>query len=108
MQNIQDCADPELRSDVPDAFAAQSQTTHYVAVKLVPIAGGSIDNCDALEAEVMRQGGSVFWLLALSLIGLIQYTLLFKVDTSKMPSLLLKQKILLLLQSFIQIQRPIF
>lgn len=53
-----------------DEFDAQSYSTHVVAVKLVPISGGSIDNCDVYEEEYERQGASAYWLLLLGLFGL--------------------------------------
>ena len=43
-----------------DEYDAESYTTHVVAVKLVPIAGGSIDNCDVYEEENERQGSIGF------------------------------------------------
>ncbi|MBU2876819.1 DUF3466 family protein [Aliiglaciecola lipolytica] len=55
-----------------DDYGAEIETTHYVAVKLEPISGGSIDNCDALEAEVERQGGSLFWLLIITPLAIIR------------------------------------
>ncbi|GAC13263.1 DUF3466 family protein [Aliiglaciecola lipolytica] len=57
---------------VYDEYGAETTTTHYVAVQLEPISGGSIDNCDALEADVLRQGGSVFWLLVIVPVGLLR------------------------------------
>ncbi|WP_158770502.1 DUF3466 family protein [Paraglaciecola sp. L1A13] len=52
-----------------DEYDAESYSTHVVAVKLVPIAGGSIDNCDVYEEEYERQGSSVYWLLFIGLLG---------------------------------------
>lgn len=53
-----------------DELDAESETTHVVAVKLVPISGGSIDNCEVYEEEVaQRQGASVSWLLLFGLLG---------------------------------------
>ncbi|GAB2674508.1 DUF3466 family protein [Aliiglaciecola aliphaticivorans] len=56
-----------------DDYGAEVETTRYVAVKLEPISGGSIDNCDALEEEVERQGGSLFWLFLLAPIALLRF-----------------------------------
>ncbi|MEP2650774.1 MAG: hypothetical protein ABJH06_02175, partial [Paraglaciecola sp.] len=37
---------------------AQTLVDTVVAVKLTPISGGSIDNCDAYEEETVRKGAS--------------------------------------------------
>ncbi|MEP4889095.1 MAG: DUF3466 family protein [Aliiglaciecola sp.] len=66
-----------------DDYGAEVETTHYVAVKLEPISGGSIDNCDALEAEVLRQGGSIYWLLLLTPVGLLR---LYSIKKPKLNS----------------------
>lgn len=42
-----------------DELGAQTQVDTVVAVKLVPISGGSIDNCDVYEEEVVREGASM-------------------------------------------------
>lgn len=51
---------------VLDDSGAQIETDYVIAVKLVPIAGGSINNCDAYEEEVVRQGASLGWLVMLT------------------------------------------
>jgi len=51
---------------VYDSFGAQTETYQVVAVKLVPISGGSVDNCDVYVEEEVRQGASLSWLLALA------------------------------------------
>ena len=56
-----------------DEFDAQSFSTHVVAVKLVPIPGGSIDNCEAYEEEYERQGAGAFWMLFLGLFGFARF-----------------------------------
>jgi hypothetical protein len=54
-----------------DELDAEVETTQIVAVKLVPISGGSIDNCEVYEEPVAeRQGASVSWLLLFGLLGI--------------------------------------
>lgn len=54
-----------------DSSGAQIEVDYVVAVKLVPIRGGSVDNCDAYEEEELpRQGASVSWLLLIGFMGL--------------------------------------
>ncbi|MFT6898878.1 MAG: hypothetical protein ACJA13_003305 [Paraglaciecola sp.] len=55
---------------IVDELGAETETTQVVAVKLVPISGGSIDNCEVYEEDVPeRQGASVSWLLLFGLLG---------------------------------------
>ena len=49
-----------------DELGAQIETDYVVAVKLVPIVGGSVDNCDVYQEEVVRQGASLSWLALLA------------------------------------------
>jgi hypothetical protein len=51
---------------VLDDLGAQTLIDYVVAVKLEPIAGGSIDNCDVYEEEEVRQGAGMSWLLMLA------------------------------------------
>jgi hypothetical protein len=53
-----------------DDDGEESYSTHIVAVKLVPISGGSIDSCSSDDDdEADRQGAGSFWLLFIGLIG---------------------------------------
>lgn len=61
-----------------DEFAAQTLIERVVAVKLIPISGGSIENCDEV-AEVERNGASIFWLLILAVFTGIGRVRMFKV-----------------------------
>ncbi|MEO9947039.1 DUF3466 family protein [Paraglaciecola sp.] len=54
-----------------DEYGAQTLVDTVVAVKLVPISGGSIDNCDAYEEETVRQGASFPLYLSGLLLGLV-------------------------------------
>ncbi|MDP5039898.1 MAG: DUF3466 family protein, partial [Paraglaciecola sp.] len=57
-----------------DDLGAETEVDYVVAVKLVPISGGSIDNCDAYEEEVVRQGASFTWLAFLGLfVGVLRF-----------------------------------
>ncbi|WP_339725655.1 DUF3466 family protein [uncultured Paraglaciecola sp.] len=42
-----------------DELGGQTLVDTVVAVKLLPISGGSIDNCDVYEEELVRQGASM-------------------------------------------------
>ena len=42
-----------------DELGGQTEVDTVVAVKLVPISGGSIDNCEVYEEEPARQGASM-------------------------------------------------
>ena len=53
-----------------DSQNAETETDYVVAVKLVPIVGGSVDNCDAYVEKEVRQGASMSWLLMLGLVGI--------------------------------------
>lgn len=55
---------------VLDELGAQTEVDTVVVVKLSPISGGSIDNCDVYEEEITREGASMTWWLSLSLLGL--------------------------------------
>lgn len=46
-----------------DDLGAETEVDYVVAVKLVPISGGSVDNCDVYEEEEVRQGASMYWVL---------------------------------------------
>jgi hypothetical protein len=50
-----------------DELGGQTEVDTVVAVKLVPISGGSIDNCDVYEEEPVRQGASMPLVLNLGL-----------------------------------------
>jgi hypothetical protein len=50
-----------------DQFGGQTKVDTVVAVKLLPISGGSIDNCDVYEEELVRQGASMPLVLNLGL-----------------------------------------
>jgi hypothetical protein len=51
-----------------DELGGQTEVDSIIAVKLVPISGGSIDNCDVYEEEEMvRQGASLSLALSLGL-----------------------------------------
>lgn len=63
-----------------DRFGAESEIEQVIAVKLVPISGGSIDNCDTSE-EVVRQGASIYWLLTLLI-----FTGAFRLQKNRMLS----------------------
>ncbi|GAC21155.1 DUF3466 family protein [Paraglaciecola arctica] len=52
---------------VLDELGGQTEVDTVVAVKLVPILGGSIDNCDVYEEEQVRQGASMPLVLNLGL-----------------------------------------
>ena len=52
---------------VLDELGGQTMVDAVVAVKLLPISGGSIDNCDVYEEELVRQGASMPWVLNLGL-----------------------------------------
>ena len=54
-----------------DEYGAQSEVDTVVAVKLVPISGGSIDNCDAYEEEIVRQGAGFSRLISIGLAVLV-------------------------------------
>lgn len=51
---------------VLDSYGAEIEVDYVVAVKLVPIAGGSVDNCNEEDEVEPRQGASMSWLLLLS------------------------------------------
>jgi hypothetical protein len=53
-----------------DQLGAQTETDYVVAVKLIPIAGGSVDNCNATEQNLERQGASLNYSVLLILIAL--------------------------------------
>ncbi|WP_416306943.1 DUF3466 family protein [Neptunicella sp. SCSIO 80796] len=55
--------------DIVDSNGATTEVDYIVAVKLVPIAGGSIDNCDESGTYVTRQGGSLGWILIILVLG---------------------------------------
>ncbi|MGO4890851.1 DUF3466 family protein [Flavobacterium sp. W21_SRS_FM6] len=63
-----------------DDLGAETDVDYVVAVKLVPISGGSIDNCDAYEEEVVRQGASFTWL---AFLGLFVVVLRFRQQVNK-------------------------
>jgi hypothetical protein len=51
---------------VYDSLGAQTEAYQVVAVKLEPISGGSVDNCDVyVEEQEVRQGAGLSWLLML-------------------------------------------
>ncbi|KXI29058.1 DUF3466 family protein [Paraglaciecola hydrolytica] len=53
-----------------DADGVEVQTDVVVAVKLVPIPGGVVDQCDVVDNENRdRQGAGLSWLILLSLFG---------------------------------------
>jgi hypothetical protein len=54
-----------------DELGGQYEVDTVVAVKLLPISGGSIDNCDVYEEEVIREGASMTLWLSLSLLSLL-------------------------------------
>ncbi|MFT2090229.1 DUF3466 family protein [Paraglaciecola sp. 2405UD69-4] len=54
-----------------DEYGAQTLVDTVVAVKLTPISGGSIDNCDAYEDEPVRQGASFPVVFSGMLFGLV-------------------------------------
>ncbi|MDU0353239.1 DUF3466 family protein [Paraglaciecola aquimarina] len=54
-----------------DELGATTNVDQVVAVKLVPIEGGSIDNCDAYEEVPERQGASMsIWMLLFGMFSL--------------------------------------
>ncbi|MEP1448029.1 MAG: DUF3466 family protein [Paraglaciecola sp.] len=58
-----------------DELGGQTLVDSVVAVKLIPIAGGSIDNCDVYEVEQVRQGASMPLFLNLGLFLLCLFRL---------------------------------
>jgi hypothetical protein len=58
--------------NVLDELGGTTEVDTVVAVKLIPISGGSIDNCDVYEEEEeVRQGASINWWYSLSLLLLV-------------------------------------
>ncbi|WP_158972721.1 DUF3466 family protein [Paraglaciecola sp. L3A3] len=53
-----------------DELGATTEVNQVVAVKLIPIEGGSVDNCNVSSGVQERQGASISWLLILGFFGL--------------------------------------
>lgn len=54
-----------------DELGATNEIYQVVAVKLIPIEGGSIDNCNDASEVQERQGASISWILILGFLGLV-------------------------------------
>lgn len=54
-----------------DSLGAQTEVDYVVAVKLIPISGGSVDNCSAYEEEEVRQGASLNLFILSFLFGFV-------------------------------------
>lgn len=62
----------DIRGDVMyDEYGATIENEYAIAVKLEPISGGSIDNCEVYEEEEVRQGASLHGFLILNLASLV-------------------------------------